>query len=184
MKKSIYIILILTIVIIGFFALAAYMSREKPVDTLDSNNTNQNQINNQDEDQEKEQSFSEISSTTLKDTPQDTPNIKGITWIWEKTEMANGTVVTPIKLGMYSVLFEHDGTVTGKTSCNGFGGDYTLGSGGSMSFGPFMSTLMYCEGSQEAEFSQAVTNSNRYTINAEGKLVFTIKDGGKIILKK
>lgn len=108
--------------------------------------------------------------------------VKGKTWTWEKTVAADGSVVVPKKAGMYSLLLGNDGKVVGKTSCNGFGGDYQLGSDGVISFGPFMSTLMFCEGSQETEFSQAVTASTRYAINAEGKLVLTMKNGGSVVL--
>ncbi len=109
-------------------------------------------------------------------------DIQAHTWVWQKTTMANGSVITPKKVGVFSVTFAADGSISGKTDCNGFGGTYATGSDGVISFGPFMSTLMFCEGSQEAVFSSAVSQSNRYSIDASGNLVLTLKNGAGIMV--
>lgn len=135
---------------------------------------------------------SEVSSTPTTpklsegSTPPGEPAlVKGHTWVWERTEMNDGTVTTPRQAGRYSVMFGNDGRLTGRTSCNGFGGEYQLGSDGVVSFGPFMSTLMYCEGSQENEFVKMVTESDRYLLTSDGKLVLNIKyDSGSVIFRK
>src|SRR5687768_3450473 len=44
-----------------------------------------------------------------------------------------------------SIVFGADGKVSGNVGCNGFGGDYTV-DGNTITFGPIVSTLMFCEG--------------------------------------
>lgn len=110
----------------------------------------------------------------------------GPTWVWQQTQMGDGTVTTPKKLGEYTITFDSTkGRVIGETDCNGFGGTYTSGAGNTLAFGPFMSTLMYCEGSQEAEFTDLVMNSYRYIFSESGDLVLILKDeAGAVIFKR
>ena len=83
-------------------------------------------------------------------------------WIWKET--LNVTVpntpqkeckVTPKKQGVFKLIFTKDGKVSGTTDCNGFSGTYSLKQG-TLEFGPFTSTLMYCEGSQEQDFIKMI----------------------------
>lgn len=108
----------------------------------------------------------------------------GPTWVWQETRSAEGSVTRPQKTGEYTITFEVSGKVLGETDCNNFSGSYTASAGNVLTFGPFMSTLMYCEGSQETEFSQAVSNSSQYTFTKEGDLVLMMKEGGTVHFKK
>lgn len=110
----------------------------------------------------------------------------GPTWVWVETQMNDGKVVRPQKPGLYTIRFNSaEGKLEGKTDCNGFGGSYTAGAVNTLSFGSFMSTLMFCEGSQEAEFSKMVIESDRYTFTPAGDLVLMLKfDSGSVIFKK
>jgi heat shock protein HslJ len=71
----------------------------------------------------------------------------------------------------------------GTTDCNGVGGKYTLGASSSITFGQFMSTMMFCEGSKEAEYSAQLMNTSSYTLdgaslvlkNASGTMMFSKK---------
>jgi heat shock protein HslJ len=109
----------------------------------------------------------------------------GTKWIWEKTVMNDDTVVTPKKQGDFSLTFTNDGKVYGTTDCNGFGGSYDLDSENGVTFGPFMSTLMYCDGSQEAIFMKYVSESNQVFFTDEGNLVLLLPyDSGSVIFRK
>lgn len=99
------------------------------------------------------------------------------TWMWQKTVVGDGTVIVPKKSGVFALTLSADGKASGKTDCNGFGGEYTVGSDGILSFGPFMSTLMYCEGSQEAQFSGPLAKANKYSFDTNGNLTIGV-DGG------
>jgi len=107
------------------------------------------------------------------------------TWIWEKTVMNDDTTIVPEKTDVFSLTFAADGNVSGTTDCNGFGGSYELGPDNTISFGPFMSTLMFCENSQEAIFSKNVSDSNMIFFTEEGNLVLLLPyDSGSVIFKK
>jgi heat shock protein HslJ len=108
----------------------------------------------------------------------------GTTWMWEKTIMSDGTITTP-KKNVFSVSFNADGKLNGKTDCNGFFGNYTIGSDGSMTFGPIGSTLMYCEGSQEIDFTKHFAEVSRYTSDNDNNLTLLLKnDSGAVVFTK
>lgn len=83
-------------------------------------------------------------------TPVANPSvIQDNTWVWSKTVMNDDKIITPNKPGIFTLTLKADGNASGKTDCNGFFGDYKVGTDGVISFGPFASTMMYCEGSRE-----------------------------------
>ena len=99
-------------------------------------------------------------------------------WLWEQTfngtgpEAASEGIIKPKKYGDFTLVFTKDGKVSGKTDCNSFGGTYEFSSG-TITFGPLASTLMYCEGSQEADFIKMLTNSTSsvvYSYNSSDQL--------------
>ena len=108
----------------------------------------------------------------------------GTTWMWEKTIMSDGTIITP-KKNIFSITFNKEGKLNGKTDCNGFFGSYTIGSDGFMTFGPIGSTLMYCEGSQEADFTKPLSEVSRYTSDTNDNLTLLLKnDSGAVVFTK
>jgi heat shock protein HslJ len=81
------------------------------------------------------------------------------------------------------ITFNEDGTVTGTSGCNGFGGEYTV-EGDQITFGQITSTLMACEDqimAQENIVHQVLTGTATYKIegstltltNNDMVLVFT-----------
>lgn len=108
-----------------------------------------------------------------------------VKWIWKTTVLADGTVISPKKADAFTMTLTTDGKVQGTTDCNGFGGEYVFGSDGIISFGPFMSTQMYCEGSQEQDFTKYLADGTQMKIDSTGSLVIAIKDhGGQIVFTK
>ncbi len=106
-------------------------------------------------------------------------------WVWVKTMMSDDAIKMPNRAGAFTVTFSADGHVSGTTDCNGFGGDYSMGTEGVMSFGPFMSTQMYCEESQESLFTKDLSNVSRMMIDQSGNLVLMLKyDSGSMIFQR
>lgn len=104
-------------------------------------------------------------------------------WLWVKTQMNDGKVITPIKADAFTITFNKDGNATITTDCNSMGGTYTS-KGNKLVFGPLMSTQMYCEGSQEGEFSQSLGEVVSYIFTGKGELVLEIKnDSGTMIFR-
>lgn len=84
-------------------------------------------------------------------------------WEWQGTTLNNKApnqeITKPQKPNTFTLKFDTNGNVSGTTDCNSFGGTYTL-DGLQITFGPFMSTLMYCEGSQEQEFISMIKDGS------------------------
>lgn len=102
-----------------------------------------------------------------------TPSLTDTTWVWQQTLMSDGTVITPAQEGVFSLTFDNQGQVSGRTDCNGFFGTYAR-QANNLEFGPFASTLMFCENSQEAEFNQLVSTSTSYLFDEDGNLVLLL----------
>ena len=95
-------------------------------------------------------------------------------WIWIKTEDGTGGTVAPKNAGDFGITFNKDGNVAVDTDCNSMGGPYTV-AGDKLSFGNMFSTLMYCEGSQEQAFGEALRATSKYEFTSKGELL--LRDG-------
>jgi len=82
-------------------------------------------------------------------------------WVWVKNQK-------------FTLTFKKPNTFSATTDCNGVGGEYTQ-KGNNITFTKMMSTLMYCEGSQESEFSKALSEIQSYHFTSKGELVFDLK---------
>lgn len=106
------------------------------------------------------------------------------TWVWERTTMNDGTIITPEQADAFTVTFTEDGRVSGTTDCNSFSGTYTQPAPGEIAFGPLASTKMYCEGSQEAEFTGKLQDVSGYSVSFS-ELTLNIKfDSGDMHFSK
>ncbi len=104
-------------------------------------------------------------------------------WDWVKTIMNDGKVTTPNKSGIFSITFTNDGKVKVSTDCNGIGGEYSI-NGNKITFSRMISTMMYCNGSQEQTFSKDLNNVQSYLFTSRGELVLEMKmDSGTIIFR-
>lgn len=104
-------------------------------------------------------------------------------WSWVKTTMNDGTITTPKKLDVFTLTFNKDGNVAVTTDCNGMGGGYTV-NGKKLTFKQMISTMMYCEGSQEQEFASKLQEVSSYLFTSKGELILEIKmDSGTMTFK-
>lgn len=111
-------------------------------------------------------------------------------WIWSETYYGTGpdmeglSPVKPKKEGVFTLTFKKDGTFSGTTDCNGFGGNYTL-DGMTIEFSSIMSTMMYCEGSQESEYLKMFDHAglnweeDRFILMNDKTVIF--KKGAEIV---
>lgn len=99
---------------------------------------------------------SDAATTTPEtSTTTESENLSG-TYIWVETVKDDQTLV-PKKPGVFALTFS-EGTLSGTTDCNGFSGSYTR-EGDSLSIGALAMTKMFCEDSQEMEFTQQFIGS-------------------------
>jgi heat shock protein HslJ len=105
------------------------------------------------------------------------------TWNWIFALYNDGREVLPKMPNKFSLTFLADGGFSATTDCNHLGGKYSV-NGSQISFGELVSTLMYCEGSQENEFSQLLTNTTSYHFTSRGELIFDLKfDSGIVVFR-
>ncbi len=104
------------------------------------------------------------------------------TWVWVNTQYSDGKVITPKKTDAFKLTFKGK-KFSASTDCNGIGGEFST-NGPAITFDKMMSTLMYCEGSQENDFSKALSNASSYHFTSKGELVFDLKyDSGIMMFK-
>jgi heat shock protein HslJ len=105
------------------------------------------------------------------------------TWRWVRTTYNNDTEVLPHTENKFTLTFKNDKTFSATTDCNGMGGEYTV-AGNKITFGKMMSTLMYCEGSQESDFAKMLTETQTFLFTGKGELVLGLKnDGGSMVFR-
>lgn len=104
-------------------------------------------------------------------------------WNWVNTLLNDGTNITPKVENKFSITFKEDGTFSATTDCNGVGGNYVT-KDSYIVFSQMMSTLMYCEDSQESKFIEFLTNTSNFHFTSKGELVLDLKfDSGSAIFK-
>lgn len=105
------------------------------------------------------------------------------TWNWVQTVYNNDTTVTPKVAKKFTLTLKSDKTFSATTDCNGVGGEYTV-TGNRIKFTKMMSTLMYCEGSQEQDFTKMLGQVQSYMFSSRGELVFDLQyDSGSMIFR-
>lgn len=104
-------------------------------------------------------------------------------WKWVEVQMNDGNVIVPKKPDLFSITFNDKGGVTVTTDCNTASGSY-VARDNKLTFGPFMSTKMFCEESQERVFLQTLENISSYLFTSKGELILEIKmDSGTMKLR-
>ena len=102
-------------------------------------------------------------------------NLEMKKWQWvNSVEM--GEYMVPTNAGVFTLTFS-DGQVSVGTDCNTMGGTYTT-NGTKLTFGPMMSTLMYCEGSQETVFGTMLSHVTSFAFTKKGTLELQYGEGG------
>ena len=104
-------------------------------------------------------------------------------WIWQSALYNDGREVKPKRADVFTITFDGKGNFSATTDCNGVGGSYSA-TGEKLTFGQMMSTLMYCEASQESEFTTLLSNTDSYHFTSKGELVLNLKfDSGSVVFK-
>jgi heat shock protein HslJ len=102
-------------------------------------------------------------------------------WNWQRTTTPEGTMV-PAKAGVFTLTLKKDGTFGASTDCNGIGGNYVV-NGRKIAFSKMISTMMYCEGSQEGDYRTIFEQAVSFDFSSRGELVFTLKNGGSAVFR-
>jgi heat shock protein HslJ len=99
------------------------------------------------------------------------------TWEWVSAKYGDGREVAPNSAGVFMLTFNADGSFSATTDCNGVGGSY-ISDGESITFSDMVSTLMFCEDSQESLFTDLLKNTSSYQFDESGALLLKLSDSG------
>lgn len=81
-----------------------------------------------------------------------------------------------------SIEFDANGNLQGNVGCNGFGGEYTV-DGNSITFGPIISTMMFCQDVAEQEAITLSVLQEKAGFELDGNtLTITSADGASFIV--
>lgn len=104
-------------------------------------------------------------------------------WVWVSTTYNDGKVITPKDANKFKLTFTSPNRFSATTDCNGVGGEYKV-NGGEIELSNMVSTLMFCEGSQEGDFTKSLREVQIFHFTSKGELVFDLKfDSGSMIFK-
>ncbi|MCL2110131.1 META domain-containing protein [Microgenomates group bacterium] len=78
-------------------------------------------------------------------------------WLWIRTVADNDAEVKPRKADAFILSFALDGSLITRTDCNGGRGTYEV-RGKRIAISPLISTLMFCNNSQEGDFNNQLQN--------------------------
>ncbi len=103
------------------------------------------------------------------------PRLTSNVWVWQKTAYEDGSSMTPNHPGAFTVQFMTDGTVTGTTDCNDWGSKFTLGEDGTIRLESIVSTLKFCEYSEESPYFSSIGGADKINFAENGDLLLTIE---------
>ena len=102
---------------------------------------------------------------------------------WELTEL-DGKLVSqyPAQNKEAYIMLKTDGTIEGTGGCNGMGGNYSLASGGKISFSNLISTKMACpDMTLESDFHKALESVDSYS--TDGKMLMLGNEAKPMLAK-
>ncbi len=168
-NTTLYGLIIVFVLIGGFFSFNSYIRHEELAPGRPAETGNP---------------LPQASGKVVATDTQSTANpLFGTSWSWVETILLNGEHVKAPAGDKFVLTFGEDGHVKSTTDCNGMNGSYII-NGEVLSFGPMMSTKMFCEGSQEGNYSEALALTNSYVIEGS-ELHFNLnRDYGMMVFVK
>ena len=171
MKKIIYIIAAIVLITAGYYLYIYWAlgndSTKEPV-VVESVATSSQEVVGENPEGEAEPSRMSLTMTT---------------WKWQRALYNDGREILPNRQESFTLKFNSNGTFSTTTDCNSAAGKY-VAAGGVLTFTDIASTLMYCEGSQEAEFIQLLNNTSAYHFTSHGELILDLKfDSGSVVFR-
>jgi len=103
-----------------------------------------------------------------------TYGLTGTSWVWQQTQFADGTIMVPNKAHAFVVTFTTDGAVSGTTDCNDWGSTYTT-AGETIRLASIVSTLKFCEYSEESPYFSQIGGADTFSFDAKGNLIMVIE---------
>lgn len=104
-------------------------------------------------------------------------------WSWVRTTYNNDTSVVPNQADAFTLTFNEDNAFSATTDCNAVGGQYLVDES-KITFENVMATEMFCEDSQEQEFTAMLNEVQSFLFTSKGELVLELPlDTGSMIFR-
>lgn len=105
-------------------------------------------------------------------------------WSWRYTDLQSGERIEAPAGDRFVLSFDRsEGRVQSTTDCNSLSGVY-VEDNEVVSFGQFVSTLMYCENSKENEYQQELSLVTSYTIAGDQLQFHLNRDYGVMVFER
>lgn len=95
-------------------------------------------------------------------------------WTWVSALYSDGREIKPTQSLAFTIDFNDDGSFSATTDCNRVAGSYTA-KNSQITFSDMISTLMYCEGSQESVFTKLLEDAAGFHFTSAGKFILDLK---------
>lgn len=104
-------------------------------------------------------------------------------WNWISALYNDGRETKPKISNKFTLTFEDGGKFFATTDCNAVQGSYKV-NGTQITFDNIVSTKMYCENSQESDFTTFLQNSTSFHFTSKGELILDLKfDSGSVVFR-
>lgn len=114
---------------------------------------------------------------------QSSDELVGVKWYFDRTYNSKGETVFPRARDTFAISFTEDGDLFGLTDCNNFSAKFERG-GNNINFGPFLSTEMYCENSEEDIFKNSLATVEEFSFDGSDKLILKSTSTSLIFVNK
>jgi heat shock protein HslJ len=110
------------------------------------------------------------------------PSIQGQ---WELVSYGSPSSQMPAASDVITSIEFKDGQMSGNVGCNGFGGEYSV-EGDAITFGPVMSTMMFCEETAGQESGTLAVFQERATFFLDGDMltIASADNNSSIVLER
>jgi len=106
--------------------------------------------------------------------PEDEVRLTGKTWTWIHALYTDGHKLAPKSPNKFTLTFKPDGTFSATTDCNRLSGRFTT-TKDEISFSEIAATRMFCEDSQESDFTALLKTAQSYAFTPKGRLILRLK---------
>lgn len=106
-------------------------------------------------------------------------------WSWISAQYNDGRTIRPANASKFTLIFGPDSRFSATTDCNSIAGTYAVeDSSKTLSFVGIYSTKMFCEGSQESDFTKLLETTGGYHFTSRGELILDLKfDSGSAVFR-
>lgn len=118
--------------------------------------------------------FGEVAQNFEGEADPATMKLDMKTWVWVSALFNDGRELKPNKSDAFTIAFGKDARFSAHTDCNTVSGGYSA-TNGKITFNEMASTKMFCEGSQESDFTKLLETASGYHFTSKGELILDLK---------